>query len=321
MTHKPADDPITGDLIAKLEARLGRLHARQRLGLEADYEHHIFQRGRHIFHVENWYSIHGLIRATLKLSGLYWLGRSNATRLTLKQNAIRLPELPPSFEGYRLLHITDMHVDTNPRAMDRLIEIVGGLDYDLCVLTGDYRGRTYGPYQATLEGMARVVEHLKAPVYAVLGNHDSIRMVPPLEEMGVRMLLNEAVTIVRDDQRIHLAGIDDAHFFHADNIEKAASEIPHDEVSILLSHTPEIYRQAAHSDFSVMLCGHTHGGQICLPGEIPITLDSTLPRRLGRGAWTYHRMIGYTSVGAGTSIVEVRLNCPPEVTLHTLTRG
>ena len=88
-----------------------------------------------------------------------------------------------------------------------------------------------------------------------------------------------------------------------------------------MSHTPEIYRQAAHSDFTVMLCGHTHGGQICLPGEIPITLDSTMPRRLGRGAWSYHRMIGYTSVGAGTSIVEVRLNCPPEVTLHTLTRG
>ena len=199
MTHKPAEDPVTGDLIAKLEARLGRLHARQRLGLEADYEHHIFQRGRHIFHVENWYSIHGLIRATLKLSGLYWLGRSNATRLTLKQNAIRLPELPPSFEGYRLLHITDMHVDTNPRAMDRLIEIVTGLDYDLCVLTGDYRGLTYGPYGPALEGMARVAKHLKAPVYGVLGNHDSVRMVPALEEMGIRMLLNEAVTIARED--------------------------------------------------------------------------------------------------------------------------
>jgi predicted MPP superfamily phosphohydrolase len=199
--------------------------------------------------------------------------------------------------------------------------IVGGLDYDLCVLTGDYRGRTYGPYEATLDGMARVVKHFKAPVYAVLGNHDSICMVPALEEMGIRLLLNEAVTIAREDQRIHLAGVDDAHFFHADNIEKAASEIPHDEVSILLSHTPEIYQQAAHSDFSVMLCGHTHGGQICLPGEIPITLDSTMPRRLGRGAWSYHKMIGYTSAGAGTSIVEVRLNCPPEVTLHTLTRG
>jgi hypothetical protein len=87
------------------------------------------------------------------------------------------------------------------------------------------------------------------------------------------MLLNECETIVRDNERIHLAGIDDAHYYRVDNIEKAASAIPHGEFSILLSHTPEIYRQAAHADFK-LLCGHTHGGQICLPGSIPITLDS-----------------------------------------------
>ncbi|HKJ74121.1 MAG TPA: metallophosphoesterase [Alphaproteobacteria bacterium] len=312
---------MTDELIAKLEKRLGRLHARQRLGLEADHEHHIFHRGRHLFHVENWYSIHGLIRGSLKLSGLYWLGRRNATRLRLRENRIRLVGLPAAFDGYRLLHITDMHVDTNPRAMDRLIEIVRGLDYDVCVLTGDYRGLTYGPYEPTIEGMARVARHFKGPVYGVLGNHDSIRMVPALEDMGIRMLLNEAVALTRDDARIHLAGIDDAHYFHADNIEKAAGGIPDDEISILLSHTPEIYRQAAHCDFSVMLCGHTHGGQICLPGEIPLTLDSTMPRYLGRGAWSYHQLVGYTSPGAGTSIVDVRLNCPPEVTLHRLERA
>jgi predicted MPP superfamily phosphohydrolase len=70
-----------------------------------------------------------------------------------------------------------------------------------------------------------------------------------------------------------------------------------------------------------MLSGHTHGGQICLPGSIPITLDATLPRRMGSGAWQYHRMSGYTSVGAGSSIIAVRLNCPPEITLHHLRRG
>lgn len=102
----------------------------------------------------------------------------------------------------------------------------------------------------------------------MLGNHDTIRMVPGLEEMGIRMLLNECEMIARGNQRIHLAGIDDAHFYRVDNIEKAASTIPDDEFSILLSHTPEIYRQAAHADFSLLLCGHTHGGQICLPGSI-----------------------------------------------------
>ncbi|MGZ5862753.1 MAG: metallophosphoesterase, partial [Methyloceanibacter sp.] len=104
----------------------------------------------------------------------------------------------------------------------------------------------------------------------------------------------------------------------ADNIEKAASAIPDDAFSILISHTPEIYRQAAHAGFNLLLAGHTHGGQICLPGGIPITLDSVLPRSMGAGAWKHANMIGYTSVGAGSSVVPVRFNCPPEITLHHL---
>jgi hypothetical protein len=169
--------------------------------------------------------------------------------------------------------------------------------------------------------MTQVCAHLVAPIYGVLGNHDSIRMVPELEEMGIRMLLNEAESLERGDQRIHLVGIDDAHYYRADNIEKAVSQLPADEFSILLSHTPEIYRQAAHSDFDLLLSGHTHGGQICLPGAIPITLDSALPRRLGSGLWKYHDMVGYTSVGVGSSVAPVRINCLPEITLHHLRYG
>jgi uncharacterized protein len=135
------------------------------------------------------------------------------------------------------------------------------------------------------------------------------------------MLLNECEVIARGDQRIYLAGIDDAHFFKVDNIEKAALQIPDGEFSVLLSHTPEVYRQAAHANFNLMLSGHTHGGQICLPGSIPIKLEAVLPRRMGAGAWQYKSMSGYTSVGAGSSVVPVRLNCPPEITVHCLRRG
>ena len=155
-------------------------------------------------------------------------------------------------------------------------------------------------------------------MYAVLGNHDSIRMVPALEEMGMRVLLNECAPISRGADTMYLAGIDDAHVYRVDNIEKAAAEIPRGAFSILLSHTPEIYRQAANAGFDVLLSGHTHGGQICLPGSIPITLHAVLPRRMGAGAWTYQGMAGYTSVGAGAAIVPVRLNCLPEITLHRL---
>ncbi len=309
---------MSRDITEILETRLGRLYAKQRLGIEADEEARIFGQGINFFHIENWYSCHSFIEYTLKLTGLYWRGRNNTVRVQTRLNPIESESLPPAFDGFTILHISDMHVDMSQGAMHRLIELLHEIDYDICVLTGDYRGNTFGPFEDTLEGMAGVKAHLKDPVYAVLGNHDTIRMVPGLEEMGILMLLNESVSIERGNERIHVVGIDDAHYYRVDNIEKAASSIDHNEFSILLSHTPEIYRQAAHADFNLLLGGHTHGGQICLPGKIPITLDSVLPRHMGSGAWQYHNMIGYTSAGVGSSIVSVRFNCLPEITLHTL---
>lgn len=305
-------------VLKKLERRLGRLHARLRLGIETDHEAQIFGQGITFFHIENWYSIHSVIRATLWLMGLYWRGRKNAEKIQVRHNQILMKTLPRQFDGFTLLHISDLHVDMNEGAMRRLAELISDMAYDVCVLTGDYRGKTFGPFDATLEGLARVRSHLKGPVYGVLGNHDTIRMVPGLEEMGIRMLLNECETISRGDEAIYLAGIDDAHYYRVDNIEKAASEIPDNGFSILLSHTPEIYRQAAHAGFDLLLSGHTHGGQICLPGSIPISLDSVLPRYMGSGPWKYGNMVGYTSVGVGSSIVAVRINCLPEITLHHL---
>lgn len=316
--HVWPPEGLTADLAEQLERRLGRLHAQQRLGIERDFEAQVFGHGINFFHIENWYSIHSVIRNALKLTGLYWRGRRNAEGIQVRHHNVALPELPSSFDGFTILHLSDLHVDISQGAMARLIELLPSLSYDICVLTGDFRGKTFGPFDATLEGLARIRAQLAGPVYGVLGNHDTVCMVPGMEEMGIRMLLNEAETISRQDQNIHLAGIDDAHYYRVDNIEKAASRFPHGEFSILLSHTPEIYRQAAHADFNLLLSGHTHGGQICLPGSIPLALDAVLPRHMGAGSWKYHDMAGYTSVGAGSVIVPVRFNCLPEMTLHHL---
>lgn len=308
------------DISLRLDARLGRIHARQRLGIEDDHEAQIFGQGLNFFHLENWYSIHAVIRNGLRFTGLYGRGCRNAENVQLRVNTIGSATLPRGFDGFRILHLSDLHTDMSGPAMDRVTELVANLDYDICVLTGDFRAKTFGPFEAAMDGVARVRASLKGPLYGVLGNHDTVRMVPALEDMGIRMLMNELEVIERGGERIYLAGIDDAHFFRVDNIEKAAADVPADAFSILLSHTPEIYRQTAHAGFDVMLAGHTHGGQICLPGGIPITLDSKLPRTMGAGAWMYHGMSGYTSVGAGSSVVAVRLNCLPEITLHHLAR-
>ena len=310
--------PTMGDeeIRSTLEQRLGRVHAQQRLGIESEHEAQIFGHGLNFFHFENLTASHVLIRVFLMATGLYWRGLKNAKQVRVTHNIIKSPRLPTSFQGYTMLQISDPHVDMNFEVMQQIESLVDRLHYDVCVLTGDYRGKTFGPIDATLKGMAQLRDALKGPVYGVLGNHDTIAMVPALEAMGIRMLLNEKDVLERGHERIHLAGIDDAHFYQVDNIEKAAAGIPHNEFSILMSHTPEIYRHATHAGFDVLISGHTHGGQICLPGGIPLTLDSNLPRRMGAGSWTYHDMIGYTSSGAGSSVVPVRFNCPPEITLH-----
>jgi predicted MPP superfamily phosphohydrolase len=307
--------------LAALEARLGHLHVRQRLGLERDHEAQVFRRGTHFFHLENWYSMHGLIRGGLRLAGLHERGRRNALDIRLHRNEVVLANLPPAFDGFTILHLSDLHVDCSTEFAAALAACVRPLAYDLCVLTGDYRTRTFGPFAATLAGLERLRRDIRGDAWAVLGNHDTIRLVPGMEAMGYRLLLNECAKLTRGADALYLAGIDDAHYYRTENFHRAGHDIPRGAVSILLTHTPEVYRHAAHADYDLMLCGHTHGGQICLPGGVPVLTDADSPRSIARGAWRYHGMIGYTSVGAGTSIVDVRLNCPPEVTLHRLQRA
>jgi predicted MPP superfamily phosphohydrolase len=310
------EPPTEADIFARLDERLGRIHARQRIGIESDHESQIFGQGINFFHPENWYSIHVVISALLKLTGLYWRGQKNTERIEVRHNYVDRMEIPAGFEGFTILQLSDRHADMNPGPMRRLIELLGEIKYDVCVLTGDYRGETFGPFDAALDGVAGVRSHLKDPVYGVLGNHDTIRMVPGLEALGIRMLLNESLVISRSGQHIHLGGIDDAHYYRADNIQKAASSIPHDDFSILLSHTPEIYRQAAHAGFKLLLSGHTHGGH-----GLPAGIDSDHAGFDSASSYgAYHDMAGYTSAGVGSSVVAVRFNCSPEITLHHLQR-
>jgi uncharacterized protein len=299
-----------------LAERIGRLHVRQRLGLESDLEARQVRRSTEFVQVEK--TMGHLVRGGLWSVGLLGRARRNARRIALRRNDIALAHLQPAFDGFRILQLSDLHIDAAPDFAAVLIEAIRRLDYDLCVLTGDYRARTFGPFDAALDGLAALRPHLKGTPYAILGNHDTLRMVPRMEAMDYRVLMNEWTQIRRGGASLFLAGIDDAHFYRLDNFSRAAKGIPAQAASILLSHTPETYGHAAHAGFGLMLCGHTHGGQICLPGGVPVQTYVHSPRRFARGAWRHHAMSGYTSAGSGTSLVDVRVNCPPEVTLHRL---
>ena len=159
-------------------------------------------------------------------TGLYWRGIRNAAKVAIRHNRIESPHLPNAFDGLTIVQLSDLHVEMSEGAMERAIDLLREARYDFCILTGDYRGGSYGPYDTTLAGMARVRDALKGPIYGVLGDHDTVCMVPGLEEMGIRVLLNESVVIERGDQRLYLGGINDARSYGVDNIEKAAAAIP-----------------------------------------------------------------------------------------------
>lgn len=301
-----------------LEGRVNSFHLNQRRGIEEHREAWIIGQGSNFFHIENWNSIHAVIRGGLSLLNLRKRGQRNALAIEIERLDIHLPGLPKEFAGYTLLHLSDLHLDINAQMPTALVSTIQSLNYDLCVMTGDFRARTWGDFNAALDSLEQVRESITGEVYAILGNHDSIRMVPYMEKMRIHMLINESVTLDRNGQSIYLSGIDDPHYYRSDNMERACDSVPRESTSILLSHSPEIYKQAASARFDLMLCGHTHGGQICLPGGIPLMVNANCPRQYCKGYWRFENLQGYTSVGSGASIVDIRLNCPPQVSLLRL---
>ena len=114
------------------------------------------------------------------------------------------------------------------------------------------------------------------------------------------------------------AGTDDPHFYRTHDFEAARRGIPQGACSILLTHSPEMYDEARHYGFNFMLSGHTHGGQICLPGGFAVVRNGRCPATQFLGPWTHHGLHGYTSSGTGSCGVPARFNCPPEITVHVL---
>ena len=298
--------------------RVGETHFRQRNTIELHHAGAVFGRGRTLFHIENADWILDVLYSGLKWTRLYKRGLRNVLDIQVVENNFFVPGLPQEFAGFTIMQLSDLHIDITPGLAEAIVDRLRLLEYDLCVVTGDYKWRTSGPINPALAELQKIVPHLRHPAYAILGNHDFLEFVPPMEEMGLPFLLNETVTLERDGERIYLSGVDDPHFYETDNLQKTGDVIPPKALSILLAHSPEIYRQAAAAGYDIVLSGHTHAGQICLPGRIPLLNNANCPREMVYGPWKFHKTQGYTSAGTGSSGVPVRFYCPPEITLHRL---
>jgi len=263
--------------------------------------------------------IRRIAQAGLKLSGLSARGRRNALDLQLELNNLRLPNWPDELHGFRILHLSDPHIPESgdDELIDGMMRLAQSTPHDLAVLTGDYRDRSFGPQQQAMVSMSKLRPALANQAIAILGNHDSIESVGPLQAAGYDVLVNETCTITYNGKPFDVLGVDDPSYYQQHDLNHCVQNASTDH-RLLLSHSPDIYRDVEALSISVLLCGHTHGGQICTPSGYPIRHASKVDVELLSGSWTFGALQGYTSRGAGTSIIDARFFCPPELTIHTL---
>ncbi len=302
----------------KLEKRLGktaflkRLHVHSKLDKISRHSSLCYRLFRHT------------LLLILRITGLYQHGYEEFKNIRVVHKKWSLPKLPAEFNGYKLLQLTDLHLCLDQgRIAKSLSKILPHVHADTCVFTGDFSNGAISKDNecnnrislATQKELEKITDMVECEKYGVLGNHDHIDLVDTIEATGIQLLLNETIILKKGGDQIFLSGVDDASFFKSHDLDKASEGVPKDAFSILLSHTPEIYKIAQEKNYDIMLSGHTHGGQICLPGGRHIKASNCHSGAVSR-SWFYKSLQGYTSPGTGACKLPIRICCPPEITIH-----
>jgi predicted MPP superfamily phosphohydrolase len=257
-------------------------------------------------------------------AGLAEFGERNWPQV--KRVRVKLAGLPPALEGLRICQISDLHRGPLVRELhlDRAVTVANRLQPDVTAVTGDFVSDS----AVYAESCARSLSRLRARygTYGVLGNHDYWTEDPEqisdlLTRAGLRMLTNESARLVHQGQPWHLCGADDMWSGKPD-LGAALADVPDDAFRVLLAHEPDLADEAARLGVPLQLSGHSHGGQVLIPGLRPLILPKygqKYPIGVQRVAGTSTQV--YTNVGIGVIAVPIRINCPPEVTLLTLHRA
>jgi uncharacterized protein len=239
--------------------------------------------------------------------------------LSIEHERIVLNRLPPAFESFRIVQLSDIHHGpfSDRTQIERAVETANRLQPDIIALTGDYisKERHYAAPCAEMLGRLKA----KYGVYAVLGNHDHWTDAALITDLfraeGITVLINEGMRFELNGSAFWLAGVDDT-MVGLEDISLALAGARQGEMKLLLAHNPIVLRRAARADVDLVLSGHTHGGQVALRSE---PSQSGGPRRrflkgLGRLGNTQI----YVNRGLGTVVLPIRYGCPPEVSLLEL---
>jgi uncharacterized protein len=239
------------------------------------------------------------------------------TQLTLK-----LPHLHANFNGFRLVQISDIHLDgwMNRTRLEEIIQQVNAQRPDLVVITGDFISHPADHHETDLAAALSQVQ-ARFGSAAVLGNHDhwtDPQMVRrALKTSDVRDLSNSYFTLESGGAQLHIAGVDDV-VERLDRLDIVLGSLPETGSAILLAHEPDYANvSAASGRFDLQLSGHSHGGQVVLP-VIGAPILPPLGRLYPSGLYQVGAMYQYTNRGLGVTGLHLRLNCRPEVTVFTL---
>lgn len=213
----------------------------------------------------------------------------------------------------QILHLSDLHVDGLPDGGRRLSALLELTAADLCLITGDFVDPAVGDVELVRVRLKRILSSMRVAhgAFAVLGGHDTPHIAEILVDAGVT-ILGAATTQVRAQQwTLDLVAAS------SDRVETPS--LKRNTAPLLsVAHSPDAAGWAAASRADYLFCGHTHGGQVCLPGGYPIVTRTLVPRRMARGAWAYGALRGYTSRGVGVCGGSPRVFCRPEVAVHVL---
>jgi len=229
----------------------------------------------------------------------------------------------PFGHSLRVIQLSDIHagIFMNRKEIRRYADLVIALQPDLLVLTGDFISNSMSFLPGCLEEMARV--RARYGTLATLGNHEnwygSLKELQPIFHQYHIPLLNNAHQKIRTEQGLFaVAGIDDLRTGRPD-LKKALSGLDSSIPTLLLSHRPEIFPQAAAYGIPLTLAGHYHGGQIKLDGPGGVISLAHFRTPYPEGLYRINTSRLYVNRGIGTTFTPVRLNVPPEITLLNLT--
>ncbi len=277
----------------------------------------------HLVNFEDAIYYHFVMETVFRWLGLYEKGVQNALDFETREITFTFPDLPPSFNGYSILFMTDLHLDGLHGLTEKLHKVVGEMPVDLCLIGGDLRMETHGPFDRALEHFRQLAPAIRAKdgIIGVLGNHDCTEIIEPMKDLGVRYLVNDCLEIGRNGERIWIVGTDDPHYYKCHDLEDAFENVPSEDFRVLVVHSNEVYREASLFAPHLYLCGHSHAGQIRLPLIGPVFTHSRAPRRICTGVWSHGSMMGYTSSGVGVSGIPVRFASKGEVVRIVLKKG